>query len=77
MKKSSKDSSFEVLEKMNQLKVAIELSNIERQQKQIKECSPYSATINDCILTYDELLFYHSLDLKEALVTRKALIREN
>ena len=76
MKKDSQNTTLEILKKMKQLKSAIDSSNADKHQNQINKDSPYSNDINNYILTYDEFYFYHSLKLKEALVTRKALVRE-
>ena len=49
---------------------------IEQQKEQIKADSPYSKTINDFIGNYEEFRLYHNLFLKEAVVTRPALIKD-
>ena len=48
----------------------------QNQMKMIKEYSPYTQSINDYITKYNELYIYNSLKLKEARVTRSALIRD-
>lgn len=51
-------------------------SSLKEQKKHIREDSPYSKYINEAISNYNEFLLYHSLKLKEALVTRRALIKD-
>lgn len=51
-------------------------SSLKEQQKQIKDDSSYSEDINKAISSYSEFLLYHSLKLKEAIVTRRALIKD-
>ena len=51
-------------------------SSLKEQKKYIKEDSPYSEHINRFISNYNEFLLYHSLKLKEAIVTRRALIKD-
>lgn len=45
------------------------------QRKMIEQHSPFSNEINRNIATYEELLFYCSLELSEAMVTRRSLTR--
>lgn len=51
-------------------------SSIKEQKRAIKEDSPYSKMINDSISNYKEFFLYYSLQLKEATVTRRALIKD-
>jgi len=51
-------------------------SNLELQKEQISKDSPYSDAINEWIPNYDEFWLYLSLELKEAKVTRPALIKD-
>lgn len=50
--------------------------NVKTQKKYINEDSPYSKAINDAISNYNEFLLYYNLELKEAIVTRPALIKD-
>ena len=50
--------------------------NIEQQRKHIDLESPYSPEINRSFSGYDEFSYLRSLGLKEAFVTRRALIKE-
>ena len=52
------------------------VSNMKIQKQYIKEDSPYSNKINKAISSYKEFLLYYNLKLKEAIVTRPALIKD-
>ena len=54
---------------------SIEKEKSVSQKNMIKQYSPFSNEINQSISTYEELLFYCSLKLSEAIVTRRSLIR--
>lgn len=56
--------------------VEVLYSSLKEQKKHIKEDSPYSEHINRFVSNYNEFLLYHSLKLKEAIVTRRALIKD-
>lgn len=47
-----------------------------QQQALIERDSPYSAEINGAIANYEEFRIYYDLHLREAMVTRRALIKE-
>ena len=51
-------------------------SNRKTQKKYIHQDSPYSNVINNAISDYNEFLYYYNLKLKEAVVTRPALIKD-
>ncbi len=76
IKKFLNNVSDESLRKIQEINKELAKKSLKEQKKQIKLDSPYSNEINDSFSGYDE--FYHlvSIGLKEATVTRKALIRD-
>ena len=64
------------LNELTKLVVSIETANTTSQRKMIEQASPFSDNINKSIDTYEELYFYCNLNLQEAVVTRRALIRD-
>ena len=64
---------------LNKLKTAVETAernSIELQRQEINSISPYSCEINESFGSYNEFYYLYNLGLKEAFVTRKALIKE-
>lgn len=53
----------------------IKTNELSKQMEQIQKDSPYTNNINKYFLSYDEFFYYCSLNLREANVTRKSLIR--
>lgn len=60
------------------LKLSKEITDAKKaeQRKAIDSVSPYSKQINNAINKYSEFFLYYSLNLREAFVTRPALIKE-
>lgn len=67
--------SESTLTKLNTLVDSIEKEKSVSQKNMIEQNSPFSNQINRSIATYEELFFYCSLELSEAIVTRRSLIR--
>ncbi len=63
------------LTQLNALIDTIEKEKSVSQKNMIEQNSPFSDEINQNIATYEELLFYCRLELSEAMVTRRSLIR--
>lgn len=63
------------LTQLNALVDSIEKEKSVFQKNMIEQNSPFSNEINRSIATYEELFFYCSLELSEAIVTRRSLIR--
>lgn len=61
---------------IHELREKVVNSGIKQQKEKIKEDSPYSDSINNFISNYEEFRVYHNLALKEAIVTRPALIKD-
>ena len=68
--------SGDVVERIRNMSAKMAQKSLVEQKKQIKLNSPYSDEVNEAFSGFDE--FYHlvSIGLVEAVVTRKALIRE-
>ncbi len=56
--------------------VVAQKEDLRLQKEKIKKISPYSNDINNAFSSCDEFVFLQSLNLKEAIVTRKSLIRD-
>ena len=67
--------SPETLKQLQITNAKMQTQSLKKQKEQIQQNSPYSTEINDAFAGYNE--FYHlvSLGLDEAIVTRRALIR--
>ena len=63
------------LTQLTSLVDSIEKEKSVSQRNLIKQHSPFSDEINQSITDYEELFFYCSLELSEAMVTRRSLIR--
>lgn len=63
------------LTQLTSLVDSIEKEKSVTQRKMIEQHSPFSDEINQSINDYEELFFYCSLELSEAMVTRRSLIR--
>ena len=67
------ESSLKALEELKQRVIH---SGDQQQREKICEDSPYTGAINKFISNYEELRLYHNLKLSEAIVTRRALIKD-
>ncbi len=76
MNNKSTDTNLELFNELGSLCTKIKVNEMSKQKEQIIKESPYSDKINEYITSYDEFFYYCSLQLKEAVVTRSALIRE-
>lgn len=77
MKKTAfKDVRPEIARKIVKVRTATLYSNRLAQKIQIIRESPYSEEINSAIATYIEFRMFYDLRLKEAMVTRPALIKD-
>lgn len=68
--------SESTLIQLNSLVNSIEKEKAVLQRDMIEKNSPFSNEINKNINTYEELLLYCGLELSEAIVTRRSLIRK-
>lgn len=75
-KHSFSNISQETIEKLNQTSAALATSSLNAQRERIKQDSPYSEKINQAFSGYEEFSYLASLDLVEADVTRRSLIRD-
>ena len=77
MKKTAlKDVKPEIIQNIVKVRTAAHYSNRIAQKTQIIRESPYSEEINSAITTYKEFRMFYELRLKEAMVTRPALIKD-
>lgn len=70
------DVSKEAVDLIKTTSLKAEKEAREFQLKQIQKISPYSNDVNNSFSGYAEFEFLRSLALKEAIVTRKSLVRE-
>lgn len=68
--------SQETISQINRTSELLASSSLKRQKKQIAADSPYSEVINKAFSGYGEFSYLLSLGLQEAVVTRRALIRD-
>ena len=68
--------SQETISQINHTSELLVSSSLKRQKKQITADSPYSEVLNKAFSGYGEFRFLLSLGLQEAVVTRRALIRD-
>lgn len=68
--------SQETISQINRTSELLTSSSLKRQKKQIAADSPYSEIINKAFSRYNEFRYLLSLGLQEAVVTRRALIRD-
>lgn len=74
--KSLNNVETEALELIKSTSKTVEEKSTKNQKQKINNESPYSAEINNAFSGYDEFNHLHSIGLKEAIVTRKSLIRD-
>ena len=68
--------SQETISQINRTSELLASSSLKQQKKQIAADSPYSEVINKAFSGYNEFRYLLSLGLQEAVVTRRALIRD-
>ena len=68
--------SVEVENAILRLSLEASASTLKMQKEAIKNDSPYSSKINEAIKSYQEFLLYYNLHLREAYITRPALIKD-
>ena len=68
--------SQETISQINHTSELLVSSSLKRQKKQIAADSPYSEVLNKAFSGYGEFRYLLSLGLQEAIVTRRALIRD-
>lgn len=75
-KKTFTNASADVLADLEQLNDKIAKMTMQEQKRMIEESSPFSPDITKAFSGYEEYHYLLSLGLREALVTRKSLIKD-